>query len=154
MTTLQFREISLKNLDEIIKLGVRHDQAGLVADNLYSIAQAGLDASAWCRGVYLDEEPVGFFLVREQQAGSLMYICRFMIDEHRQGQGLGRETMKKLLELLFSSLRTEIVELSVSRDDRGAEEFYKKCGFTPTNEPYRGGWRMTLSRADYHKSCL
>ncbi len=149
MNVIDFREITLENLDKVIRLEVRPDQTELVADNLYSIAQAGLDPSGWCRAAYLDDEPVGFFFVKEPEGGAHIYFCRFMIDRRRQGRGLGRRIMMQLLDLLFSSPAVEIVDLAVSRSEGGAEEFYRKCGFMPTGEPYRGGWRMVLPRARY-----
>jgi hypothetical protein len=43
MNAIEFREITLENLYEVVGLQVTPDQTELVADNLYSIAQAGLD---------------------------------------------------------------------------------------------------------------
>jgi diamine N-acetyltransferase len=149
MNVIEFREISLGNLDEVIGLEVRRDQAGLVADNLYSIAQAGLDPSGWCRAAYLDGEPVGFFFVRIEDGGRRFYIRRFMIDWRLQRRGLGRRTMLQLLELLFSSPLVEIVDLAVSGEPGGAEDFYRKCGFIATGEVFRGGLRMVLDRQSH-----
>jgi hypothetical protein len=39
MNVIEFKEISLKNLDEVIGLEVGPDQTSLAADNLYSIAR-------------------------------------------------------------------------------------------------------------------
>jgi diamine N-acetyltransferase len=149
MNLIEFKEISLKNLDEVIGLQVGPDQTNLVADNLYSIAQAGLDPTGWCRAAYLDGEPVGFFFIKEEDEGRRIYICRFMVDEKHQGRGLGRRIMMQLLDLLFSSPTVEIVDLAVSREPRGAGRFYKKCGFISTEEAFRGGFRMFLSRSDH-----
>lgn len=151
MNQLEFRKITLTNLDEIEDLRVRPDQTELVADNLYSIAQAGLDAFGWCRAVYLDDKPVGFFYIREREHGKLAYICRFMVGQDWQGKGIGRRIMMQLMDVLFSSPALEIVDLAVSKNPVGAEVFYRKCGFVATDEPYGGGWRMVLSRADYQK---
>ena len=123
MNLIEFRPISLDNLDVVIALEVRADQTHLVADNLYSIAQAGLDPSGWCRAAYLDGEPVGFFLVKELESGTRMYLCRFMVDQHHQGKGLGRRIMRQLLDVLFSSPAVEVVDLAVSREAGGAEFF-------------------------------
>lgn len=149
MDTIEFCEITLANLDEVISIEVGPEQKELVADNLYSIAQAGLDPSGWCRAAYVDGKPVGFFFLKEQQNGAHVYLCRFMIDRCHQGRGLGRRIMIKLLEIIFSSPTVEIVDLAVSRAGGGAEMFYRKCGFVPTEEAYRGGWRMILSRKLY-----
>ncbi len=149
MNPIEFRPISLDNLDAVIALEVRADQTHLVADNLYSIAQAELDPSGWCRAAYLDDTPVGFFFVKELEGGTRRYLCRFMVDRHHQGNGLGRRIMRQLLDLLFDSLAVDLVDLAVSREPGGAEGFYQRCGFTPTEEAYRGGWRMVLARAGY-----
>ena len=149
MNLIEFRPITFDNLDAVIALEVRADQTHLVADNLYSIAQAGLDPSGWCRAAYLDGVPVGFFFVKEREGGTRMYLCRFMVDRHHQGKGLGQRIMRQLLDLLFDSPAVELVDLAVSRETGGAESFYQRCGFTPTEEAYRGGWRMVLPRAGY-----
>ena len=74
---LVFREVTLDNLNEIEELRVRTDQTELVAENIYSIAQAGLDPSGWCKAVYMNETPVGFFYVRDLDHGKKAYLCRF-----------------------------------------------------------------------------
>ncbi len=148
---IEFRAIDLKNLDEVIALEPRPDQAALVADNLYSIAQAGIDPAGDCRAVYGDGKPVGFFYTRILDEGRLLYLCRFMVSASEQGRGLGRRIMAKLLREAFSAPGIELVDLAVSREAGSAEGFYQKCGFISTGESYRGGWRMVLNR-DRHQS--
>jgi len=152
MNPIEFREITLENLDAVIALQVAPDQTELVADNLYSIAQAGLDPTGWCSAACVDGKPVGFFYVREQDSGTRIYLCRFMIDQSRQRRGLGRRIMAQLLDTLFSAPQVEMIDLAVSRTDGGAQSFYEKCGFTPTGEPYRGSWRMILPRSHYQSA--
>jgi diamine N-acetyltransferase len=149
MSKIEFREVTLANLDEIECLRVRPEQRELVAENIYSIAQCGLDSSGWCRAVYIGDKPVGFFYVRKQECEKRAYICRFMVDQHWQGKGIGKRIVKELIDVLFASFSVEIVDLAVSKTHGGAEDFYRKCGFISTDEPYRGGWRMVLSRNDY-----
>jgi diamine N-acetyltransferase len=151
MNAIELREISLQNLDEVIDLQVEPGQADLVADNLYSIAQAALDPTGWCWAAYLDNEPVGFVFVKQEDQGRQIYICRFMIDRRWQRRGLGRRLMTQLLDLLFSPPLVQLVDLAVSRAPGGAEDFYKKCGFVPTGEDFRGGFRMVLSRSRYQE---
>ncbi|MDI1313753.1 GNAT family N-acetyltransferase [Prosthecobacter sp.] len=149
MKNIDLREITLQNLDEVIDLTVGPAQTSLVADNLYSIAQAGLDPLGWCRAAYLDDQPVGFMFVKALNEGRNMYLCRFMVGHRHQGQGIGFCMMQVLLQSLFSSTSVDLVDLAVSREPGGAEGFYQKCGFTATDEPYRGGWRMVLMRTQF-----
>lgn len=146
MDNLELREISLCNLDEIIELRVRPEQVELVADNLYSIAQALLDPDGECRGAYAAGRPVGFVYTRSLNDGRLRYVCRFMVDQREQGRGLGRRMMGRLVADAFASTTTEMVDLAVSPGPGSAAAFYEKCRFVPTGEAYRGGLRMVLTR--------
>jgi len=149
MKKIDFRKITLTNLDEIEALRVAPEQNDLVAENIYSIAQSALDPKGWCRAVYLGETPVAFFYVRNLNEGRLSYICRFMVDRNWQGKGIGRNIMAELIPLLFSTPSVESIDLAVSNDTDGAREFYRKCGFVSTEEPYRGGSRMVLERRTF-----
>jgi diamine N-acetyltransferase len=149
MNDIEFREINFDNFNEVVDLVVRPDQRSLIADNAYSIAQAFLDPVGSCRAAYFQGQPVGFFYTRLLEEGRLLYVCRFMVDQRQQGRGLGRKIMMKLLDTAFSSGSVDMVDLAVSREVGSAEAFYKQCGFLPTGEPYRGAWRMVLSKARY-----
>lgn len=98
----------------------------------------------------MDDKPLGFFFVKKLESGTLAYICRFMVDQCWQGQGVGRRMMRQLLHTLFSAPLVETVDLAVSKNVGGAVDFCRKCGFAATGEPYPGGWRMVLSRTDFH----
>ncbi len=58
---MNFKDITLKNLKEVSDLLVAPSQTSFVADNCFSIAQVGLKSGSWCRGVYFDSTPVGFY---------------------------------------------------------------------------------------------
>lgn len=150
---MEFREVTLENLKEIIALKVHPDQENLVADNLYSVAQVGLKDDGWCRAAYVDDLPVGFFAAVDEPCGTTKYVWRFMIDHAHQGKGYGKEMMMKLLEEFFSDPAIELVDLSVIRDPGSAEGFYKNCGFQATEECVGGNeWRMILPRKAYEAS--
>ncbi len=151
MNIIELREVSLENLDEVINLEVAVDQKDLVADNLYSIAQAALNPAGWRRAAYLDDQPVGFTFVKQEDQGRRIYICRFMVDWRWQRRGIGRRIMMQLLDLLFSSPLVQLVDLAVSTQPGGAGDFYKKCGFIATGEDFRGGSRMLLFRSRYQE---
>ena len=144
---MDFREVTIDNLKELITLEVSEAQRGLVADNLYTVAQVGLVPDSYCRGVYVDGEPVGFFAVQWEEGH--FYIWRFMVAAEHQGRGVGSKMMAKLLAEIFSDPSVEFVDLGVQRKPGGAEPFYLKCGFTATEEETHGDWRMLMTRSDY-----
>ena len=146
---MEFRPITLLNLDEVIALAVGPEQQSLVADNLYSIAQAGLEPTAWCRAVYLAGKPVGFFSVKDRESGKRKYIWRFMVDARHQRMGIGRRVMVRLLDELFADPAVTLVELTIVREPGGPEAFYCKCGFRSIEEQIGSEWRMVLPRGEY-----
>ncbi|MEM1294082.1 MAG: GNAT family N-acetyltransferase [Verrucomicrobiota bacterium] len=146
---IEFREVTLKNLSELVALEVSEAQKGLVADNLYTVAQVSLVPESYCRGVYLDQMPVAFFAVETEK--DHRYIWRFMVAKEHQGKGIGSQMMAKLLAELFSDPSVEFVDLSVQRKPGGAEPFYRKCGFTATEKESDGEWQMLMTRSDYEK---
>ena len=149
---MEFRPVTLKNLDDVIALKVLPEQEDQVADNLYTIAQVGLATDSYCRAVYLDGTPVGFFAVRKKHGPRGRYIWRYMVDAKHQRKGIGLQIMRTLLADLFSDPAVEQVDLTVIRKEGGAEPFYLKCGFVPTGENIKGEWRMVLTRAQYFQN--
>lgn len=147
MSDIELREIHLGNLDEVAELRVATGQMELVADNAYSIAQALLDPEGDCRAAYEENHAVGFYYTRLLDEGRRLYLCRFMVDHRQQGRGLGRKILRELLNAAFASEHLQCVDLAVSRYPGSAEAFYERCGFLPTGEAYKGGWRMMLTRA-------
>lgn len=147
MSDIELREIHLGNLDEVAELRVAPEQLELVADNAYSIAQALLDPEGDCRAAYEENHAVGFYYTRLLDEGRRLYLCRFMVDHRQQGRGLGRKILRELLNIAFTSEQLECVDLAVSREPGNAEGFYLKCGFQATDEAYKGGWRMVLTRS-------
>ncbi|MBL9131587.1 MAG: GNAT family N-acetyltransferase, partial [Verrucomicrobiaceae bacterium] len=142
MSDIELREIDFGNLDEIAELRVTPGQMDLVADNAYSIAQALLDPEGDCCAAYEEDRAVGFLYTRLLDEGRRLYLCRFMVDHRQQGRGLGRRMLMELLHTAFASEELECVDLAVSSEPGSAEGFYQKCGFVPTDEPYKGGRRM------------
>ncbi len=149
MSSLEFREVTLENLKELTALKVGEAQKGLVADNLWTVAQVGLVTDSYCRGVYQDGTPVAFFAVQWEPGH--VYVWRFMVGAEHQGRGVGSRTMAKLLAELFDDPKVGYVDLGVQRKPGGAEPFYVKCGFTPTEEQNHGDWRMVVTRDDYER---
>lgn len=144
---MEFREITLENLKELIALEVTEDQRGLVADNLYTIAQVSLVPDSYCRGVYLDGKPVAFFAVQWEPGH--YYIWRFMVGAEHQSRGIGSRMMAKLLKEIFSDPSVEKVDLGVQRKPGGAEPFYLKCGFRATEVESHGDWLMEMTREEF-----
>ncbi|VEP15580.1 Spermine/spermidine acetyltransferase [Hyella patelloides LEGE 07179] len=133
IVTLQ--EITKENLDNILDLKVTSEQENFVASNAVSIAQAHFYPEvAWFRAIYVDEVPVGFVMLVDDQVNSSYYLWRFMIDARFQKHGFGQRTLKLVLK--YAKTRPGAKELLTScvTGDGSPGKFYEKMGFTDTGD--------------------
>ena len=132
---IHLREIDTGNLREILHLKVAPEQERFVAPNAVSIAQAYFYRdSAWFRGIYDGDTPVGFVMLEDKPDVGSYTLWRFMIDARHQRKGYGRQA----LELIFAHVkgRPGAKELMTSCVDApgGPGPFYEGLGFAYTGE--------------------
>lgn len=133
---IHFKEITKENLYKMFRLKVHDHQKDQVAENGYSIAEFHYDDSAWMRGIYKGDEPVGFVMLEIDHKEKEFGVWRFMIDKNHQEKGYGRDSME-LIKKEFQNQVPGIKEISLSyipKEEGGADEFYKKVGFLDTGE--------------------
>lgn len=128
------REITADTLREILKLEVTESQKQFVAPNAVSIAQAYFTKTAWFRGIYCEDVPVGFVMLDADETKPEYFLWRFMIDQNHQGKGYGKEAIEMLTE--YVKTLPNAVELTTScvSGDGGPEAFYTKMGFEATGD--------------------
>ncbi len=64
---ISLSEITLENLDPILRLQVTEAQNKFVAPNTVSISQAHFyPEKAWFRAIYADDTPVGFMMLSNE----------------------------------------------------------------------------------------
>ena len=133
---INFKEITKENLTSIMRLTVHEHQKDQVATNAISIAQAHYDNTAWFRGIFKDDEPVGFVMLEFDDKEKEYGVWRFMIDKNHQGKGYGRASMELIKKVIKEKVPgiTEFQLSYVPKEDGGADEFYKKVGFEDTGE--------------------
>ncbi|GIK85735.1 MAG: hypothetical protein BroJett026_12160 [Betaproteobacteria bacterium] len=141
MAAVTLREITAETVLAVCRLDVAPAQAGLVAPNAVSIAQAHFEPAAWFRAVCADDEPVGFVMLYDPtrtpapEAGpQVAFLWRFMIDARHQGRGYGG----RALALAVGHARTlpGVTRLRTSYVERpgNASPLYLRAGFAPTGE--------------------
>jgi len=136
---VRFKKIDENTLGSIINLSftLYETQKKMVADNAVSIAQAHFSDCAWFRGIYLDDEPIGFIMTantNEKYKGEDLpgsYLWRFMITSKYQRKGYGTKAIKLLEDELKKLGVKEILASCVISDD-SAEKFYLSTGFIST----------------------
>lgn len=131
-----FKEVTMENFEAVINLKLKDEQVGFLENNLYSLAESKVNKSLIPRGVYHDEELVGFILYYFHEGEpDYVYLKRLMIDAKMQGKGLGRETMMAAIDIFkeeFPSIGC--VELMHYLDNETGESLYESLGFKSTGE--------------------
>ncbi|MBV9789049.1 MAG: GNAT family N-acetyltransferase, partial [Chloroflexi bacterium] len=100
-----------------------------------SIAQAYFDReTAWFRGIYADDVPVGFVMLSDDPAKQEYFLWRFMIDARYQGHGYGRRAIERLVEYVRTRPGAKKLLVSCVPGDGSPCPFYEKLGFAYTGE--------------------
>lgn len=132
------REITRDTVREVMRLDVAERQAGFVAPNSVSIAQAHCEPKAWFRAVYAGEEAVGFVMVHEDPGKSEYFLWRLMIAHRHQGNGYGRRAMEMVIERVKTLPGADRLVTSYVPGDGSPGGFYHHIGFTDTGEEEHG----------------
>jgi len=133
---INLKEITKKNLFDILQLSVFDYQKDQVATNAGSIAEAHFEETAWFRAIYNDDEAVGFVMLEIDNDKKEYGVWRFMIDKKHQGKGYGKDAMI-LIKEVFKELVPDAKEIYLSyvpKKEGGADEFYRKIGFEDTGK--------------------
>lgn len=157
---ITLKEINSSNFYQVCMLRVGDEQRNFVADNAISLAEAyatrneGNNAQPFA--IYNDDVMVGFVMIGKGTVGNEnetqfikdnYVIWRFMIDEHFQKMGYGRESLEAVVEYIktFPMGPAQFVWLSYEKDNDYARRFYKRFGFWETGEKC-GGELMAILR--------
>ncbi|MDO6451427.1 GNAT family N-acetyltransferase [Oceanobacillus profundus] len=123
--------ITKDNWLKAISLRVREDQVGFVASNAVSLAQLNFLENFHAKGIYLDEEMIGFALYGMDEEDNEYWIYRMMIDQKHQGKGYG----VKAIQLIIDDIKTmkeehhQTITLSYEPVNQHAKYVYEKLGF-------------------------
>jgi diamine N-acetyltransferase len=153
---LHLEKITYLNWHDVEDLCVNEEQRDFVADNVSSLALAGVIREAgfhvFSFGVYLGEEPIGFAMigydipldtdddVNEKYwfTRSSYFIWRFMIDKRWQGKGYGKEALRLLIDFIRSApcREAKYAWLCYNTDNTVARNMYASAGFEEVPEAY------------------
>ncbi|MBB4825481.1 diamine N-acetyltransferase [Sporosarcina luteola] len=128
---LQLKPITKDNWIEAISLRVRDDQVKFVASNAVSLAQLNFLKQFHAKGLYLDDEMVGFTLFGIDEEDDQYWIYRMMIDQKHQGQGYGKQAVQLVVEDIqkMKEDRHQTVTLSYEPQNEVAKRLYEQLGF-------------------------
>ena len=148
MDDVTLRDVTPDNLSAVLGLEVSPAQAGFVASNAKSIAEAHFEPKAWFRAIYAGDEPVGFVMLYDDPDGPQYFLWRLMIAHEHQGKGYGRRALELLVE--YVRTRPHAAELLVSYHEGDGEPsgFYRTFGFQDTGQRLEGEVVLRLPLPD------
>ncbi len=142
---VELREVTRDNLGAVLDMTVAPGQAGFVASNAKSIAQAHFYPEvAWFRAIYADDRPVGFVMLAFEE-GKPPYLWRLMIDASQQRRGIGRAALALILDHVRDAC-PDAAELRLSHVEGVGDPgpFYRSLGWRYTGEVDDGERVMAL----------
>jgi diamine N-acetyltransferase len=128
---LHLKPITKDNWLKAISLRVREDQKKFVATNAVSLAQLNFLEKFHAKGIYHDEEMIGFTLFGIDEDDHEYWIYRMMIDQKHQGKGYGKEAVQLVVDDIrkMKEDRHQTITLSYEPTNEHAKRVYEKMGF-------------------------
>ena len=137
--------VNRANFKACIDLQVALDQAGFVATNLYSIAQAKIEPTFVPLAVVAGETVVGFAMYGHEVDTGRWWIIRLMIGADHQGKGYGQAAMAGLIAKMVDLHGCDEIRLGCVIGNDRAKRLYERCGFLDTGEVEDNEAIMVLS---------
>jgi len=137
-SVIALREITADTVRAVCDLSVRDGQAGFVAPNAVSIAEAHFAPHAWFRAIYAGETPVGFAMLSDRPEIPEYYLWRFMIDGRWQHLGFGARALEQIIAHVRTRPGAAALLTSVVPGEGTPQPFYEKFGFRPTGDVEEG----------------
>ena len=153
---IRFMSITATTMEQICDLSetLPPAQRKMVADNVWSIAEAHFSPSAWMRAIYAGETPIGFIMTHtgsDYENGidcPGVFLWRLMIAGPYQGRGHGRRALEKLIQYL-KAMGIPLLYTSCGQGEGSPEGFYRKLGFIPTGDHYDHEIELVLRLDSY-----
>jgi diamine N-acetyltransferase len=137
--TVTLHEVTRDNFYAVGELDLLPEQRGLVASNLYSLAEWKFRPDACPRAVYSDGQLAGFLMyAQDEEAPGDIEIFRLMVDWRYQRRGIGREALRLALAEIRCLPGAERVLICYRPDNAVARRLYAGFGFVETGMDGQG----------------
>lgn len=116
---------------------LRTSQGGLVAPNLFSIAESKVEATFMPLAIYDNHTMVGFIMWGIDPDDGEYWIYRLMVDEKYQGKGFGKAAVVEVLKRL-KELGAGRVYVGYKPQNVVAASLFASLGFERTGQMLQG----------------
>jgi len=133
--TITLREINKDNWKTAAKLNLTDQQKTFIAPNWYSMLQVlHSEGELFDRGIYLDNEMIGYAMMGQDPDNKRCYIDRFMIAVEHQGNGHGRVALHAVIDTIKARYNPDSVFITFEPENTIARKLYESLGFVDTGE--------------------
>lgn len=140
---VELREVTDDVLEELrASVVLPPEQAHYVGgsiDDVLEEAEENPEGKPWFRGVYVDDEPVGFLMLswdvvpRPPEIHGPWFLWKLMVVPHRQREGIATAIVDHARRIVAENGGTELMT-SYTEGPGDPSGFYARIGFVPTGE--------------------
>ena len=125
---ISLEDVTSANYEDVCDLDVTKAQQDYVASNMWSLVESHYNVGHTCKAIYQNNKPVGFFMW-VQETPTKVSIWRFMVDEHHQNKGIGRQALTMAIAEIKTTSKLEQIEICYNPKNPVAKDFYSSFGF-------------------------
>ena len=145
---INFRELTVDNWIDCVKLSVKEEQKKHIATNVVSVAESKFYPKWTPKAIYLEDTAIGFFMYGPDDDTGQIWLIRFMIDQHYQGKGYGKASLKMILDEIAETWGCREIFLSFAPGNEEVRRLYESFGFADTGRVEYGEivYRLDLKK--------
>ena len=130
---IRLMEIDKDNLDKVLELKIREDQAAYVSSVAFSLAQAYVyRKTAFPFAIYDDEILVGFIMMGYYEGRKQYTLWKLLIDKRYQNMGYGRAAVNLGMNKLRDMFDISEIYTGVILGNHAVKHLYSSIGFKTT----------------------
>ncbi|WIY63021.1 GNAT family N-acetyltransferase [Bacillus arachidis] len=132
---LHIREVTANNWRSVAALQVTKGQQQFIESNAFSLAESLFEGNGTSVGLYDGETLIGYAMYGWYSAkDDSVWLDRFMIDYHFQGNGYAKRFLHLLIQYLQQKFQCRKIYLSLHPDNTLAMKLYESFGFHLTGD--------------------
>ncbi|KFN01695.1 GNAT family N-acetyltransferase [Bacillus clarus] len=132
---LHICEVTANNWRSVAALDVAKEQQYFIESNAFSLAESLYEENGTSVGLYDGETLVGYAMYGwYAKKYESVWLDRFMIDQHFQGNGYAKHFLRLLIQYLQQKFQCKRIYLSLHPDNKLAMGLYESFGFRLTGD--------------------
>ncbi|MEY8347027.1 GNAT family N-acetyltransferase [Bacillus cereus] len=132
---LHICEVTANNWRSVAALNVTKEQQQFIESNAFSLAESLYEENGTSVGLYDGDTLIGYAMYGWYSAkNNSVWLDRFMIDYHFQGNGYAKRFLHLLIQYLQQKFQCTKIYLSLHPENKLAMKLYESFGFHLTGD--------------------